>query len=452
MAVRQPCAYTSRPQTPDRRHRTPYNPESATRAPTNCVTPAIERLGSRRCLADRGSRFPAARRKRRCVRWATSSQWPGQGGALTEGTPVSIRGRRLKQRARRSELNEDWSEAAKQYRGALVADPGDATSWYRLGRVLAKQKAWASSAFALQSAIALRGGSASSYFHLGRSLQRAGAVEEARRAYQQSESQHSIRPTVKGKPGQLLSYQERLDLAVMPKASYAYLLFRGASLAKRLGIPRITAVELGVAGGNGLLAMERHAATTEKMTGIGIDVFGFDTGKGLVAPKDTRDLPYRFAEGTFAMDVAALTSRLKRAELVLGDAVETFREFMTTGPAPLGAVSFDMDLYAPTEGVLKSMNDHAEEARFLPRVPVYFDDVVGNREQDYNVYTGELLAIEEFNQENPNTKLVEDRHFKTLPLNFDWHHSTYTMHRFGHPQYDTYIRKARPDSLALKDR
>jgi tetratricopeptide (TPR) repeat protein len=361
-----------------------------------------------------------------------------------------MRGHRLKQRARRSESNEDWSEAAKQYRGALTADPADATSWYRLGRVLAKQKDWAASAFAIQSAIALRGGSAASYFHLGQSLQRAGAVSEARWAYQQSEAKRSIRPTVKGRPGELLSYQERLDLALMPKASYAYLLFRGASLAKRLGIRRITAVELGVAGGNGLLAMERHAMTTEKMTGIGIDVYGFDTGKGLVAPKDKRDLPYRFTEGTFAMDVEALTARLKRAELVLGDAVETFREFMATDPAPLGAVSFDMDLYAPTQGVLTSMTDHADEARFLPRVPVYFDDVVGNREQDYNVYTGELLAIEEFNQENPNTKLVEDRHFRTLPLNFDWHHSTYTMHRFGHPRYNTYIRKARPDSLALR--
>lgn len=365
---------------------------------------------------------------------------------------MSMRARRLKKRARRSELDDAWSQAAKLYRSALMADPGDAASWYRLGRVLAKQKDWAASAFAIQSAIALRGGSASSYFHLGQSLQRAGAVSEARRAYQQSEAKHSVRPTIKGKPGELLRYQERLDLALMPKASYAYLLFRGASLAKRLGIPRITAVELGVAGGNGLLAMERHAATTEQMTGIGVDVYGFDTGEGLVAPKDNRDLPYRFAEGTFAMDVEALTARLKRAELVLGDAVETFRAFMATEPAPLGAVSFDMDLYAPTQGVLMSMTDQADEARFLPRVPVYFDDVVGNRQQDYNVYTGELLAIEEFNQENPNTKLVEDRHFRTLPLNFDWHHSTYTMHRFDHPQYDTYIRKARPDSLALRGR
>ncbi|HEY5681248.1 MAG TPA: hypothetical protein VIS55_14360 [Pseudomonadales bacterium] len=47
-----------------------------------------------------------------------------------------------------------------------------------------------------------------------------------------------------------------------------------------------------MAGGNGLVEMERIAREVEPLFGVGIEIWGFDSGKGLPAPRDYRDLPY----------------------------------------------------------------------------------------------------------------------------------------------------------------
>ena len=91
-----------------------------------------------------------------------------------------------------------------------------------------------------------------------------------------------------------------------------------ASLARALGIPRISVIEFGVAGGNGLVALERAAEEAERLSGVGIDVYGFDTGRGLPKPKDYRDLPQLWGEGNYRMDVERLQKRLSRARLLLG--------------------------------------------------------------------------------------------------------------------------------------
>src|SRR6185503_7317687 len=44
---------------------------------------------------------------------------------------------------------------------------------------------------------------------------------------------------------------------------------QAAQLAKSIGIPRISAIEFGVAGGNGLVSLERTAAEVEQIFGIG---------------------------------------------------------------------------------------------------------------------------------------------------------------------------------------
>jgi hypothetical protein len=53
---------------------------------------------------------------------------------------------------------------------------------------------------------------------------------------------------------------------------------QGAHLAKALGIKRVSVIEFGVAGGNGLVALDRIAEKVEQALGIDIDVYGFDTG------------------------------------------------------------------------------------------------------------------------------------------------------------------------------
>lgn len=96
------------------------------------------------------------------------------------------------------------------------------------------------------------------------------------------------------------------------------------------------------------------------------------------------------------------------------------------------------------------MADRSKDDAFLPRVPLYFDDVVGKRNQDYNAFTGELLAIHHFNEASETVKVAEDRYFRRLPLNLVWHHSMYLMHRFQHPHYDTNVSSATSSSLGLR--
>ena len=66
---------------------------------------------------------------------------------------------------------------------------------------------------------------------------------------------------------------------------------QAVNLAKALDVERVSVVEFGVAGGNGLLALEKIAEQLEAIYGIAVDVHGFDTGGGLPAPVDYRDLP-----------------------------------------------------------------------------------------------------------------------------------------------------------------
>ncbi len=359
--------------------------------------------------------------------------------------------RRLLARAHRLEESEQWRLAAEAYRAALDRDDRDPRVHYRLGFVLSKAGNLIGAVEAYQAAIARDDRSGQWHFRLGRALERTGNWPAARHAYREAESRGKPQaPTLEGSPGNQLPYLRRIELNLVDKASYAYGLLRAAESARKLGVARITAVELGVAGGNGLVRLEQHAEDVEAMTGVGIDVYGFDTGEGMQPAVDHRDLPYHFAEGNYRMNVEALQERLRRAELILGDAAETFATFLESDPAPLGFVSFDMDHYTPTRATLSLLGDGSKEDRFLPRMALYFDDVVGRKGQDYNEFTGELLAIAEHNREHESVKVAEDRHFRALPLNFGWHHSMYTMHRFAHPEYGTFVHKAGPSSLSLK--
>src|SRR4030095_1463947 len=107
------------------------------------------------------------------------------------------------------------------------------------------------------------------------------------------------------------------DLNLSRRAHYVWGVMQGARLASVLNVDRVSVIEFGVAGGNGLVALERIAERVEELYGVGIDVHGFDTGTGLPRPADHRDLPNLFAEGDYPMDVDKLKSRLTRAQLNL---------------------------------------------------------------------------------------------------------------------------------------
>jgi hypothetical protein len=237
------------------------------------------------------------------------------------------------------------------------------------------------------------------------------------------------------------------------RLDYTWGFLHGVHLAKELGINRVSVIEFGVAGGNGLVSLDRAAEKIERILGVGIDVYGFDTGVGLPKPKDYRDLPNIFRESSFQMDVEALKKRLTRAQLVIGLVEDTVPKFIESKPPPVAFVSFDLDYYSSTMQAFKLLE--AEEALLLPRVHCYFDDILG---LTYSDYTGERLAISEFNASHPMRKISPIyglRHF--LPKAHAqswWSEMFYMAHIFDHKLYgrpDGLVRQMHRYSLSLKD-
>ena len=97
------------------------------------------------------------------------------------------------------------------------------------------------------------------------------------------------------------------------------------------------------------------------------------------------------------MDRSSLERQLKRAKLVIGDIKDTCATFLReSDPAPIGCMLHDLDFYSSTHEALKLLD--ADASHFLPRVFMYFDDVIGDDVWLCNEYTGQRLAIEEFNE------------------------------------------------------
>ena len=83
------------------------------------------------------------------------------------------------------------------------------------------------------------------------------------------------------------------DLAVSTehRPHFAWGILYAAHLAKTLSITRISALEFGVAGGNGLLSMEAVSTAVGKILDVEIDVYGFDTGVGFPSRRTTGICP-----------------------------------------------------------------------------------------------------------------------------------------------------------------
>ena len=179
------------------------------------------------------------------------------------------------------------------------------------------------------------------------------------------------------------SFEFRLKINALKRMQYAYICFHAAKLGKKLGYKKISIIEYGVAGGQGLLILEEHIKEIEKYFDIEIDVYGFDTGEGLPDPIDYRDLPYHWKKGFYSMNQDVLKNKLTKAKLVIGDIENTSKTFFSKyNPAPIGAVIHDFDFYSSTKTALSMMNDNSDF--FLPRVFSYFDDTIGSELELYN--------------------------------------------------------------------
>jgi hypothetical protein len=234
-------------------------------------------------------------------------------------------------------------------------------------------------------------------------------------------------------------FELRIHIDGLDRPYYAYGLYRAACEAKALHIPRISTYEFGVAGGHGLLILERLSKQVSRITGVQIDVFGFDLGKGLPKPKDYRDTPHLWRGGFYKMNVEVLRRRLdKSTQLVLGDVRKTVPRFARKKFAPIGFVAFDLDYYSSTMAALKLFD--AEDGRTLPRVFCYFDDIVGTDEEVFSEYVGELQAIRKFNDTHKLKKIakIHGLYHKRV-IKSTWSDMMYVMHSFRHKLYNTYI-------------
>jgi len=220
------------------------------------------------------------------------------------------------------------------------------------------------------------------------------------------------------------------------KPHYAWGVVQAAGLAQVLGLHHISVIEFGVAGGNGLVALQDIAARAETLFEIKIDVYGFDTGVGLPKPTDYRDMPHFFAEGFYTMDSAKLHSRLHKGTLRLGEIKNTISEFIDSKPAPVGFISFDLDFYSSTKDAFALFE--AKQDLFLPRIYCYFDDILGF---SYSEFTGELLAISEFNAGHAMRKISKIQglaHFLPPGPPRMWAEQFYLAHIFDHESYGRY--------------
>jgi hypothetical protein len=242
----------------------------------------------------------------------------------------------------------------------------------------------------------------------------------------------------------------RVEFDALDVPPYSYGMYKAALQARALNIPEISVIEFGVAGGNGLLAMERIANTLEQKCGVRFQIYGFDIREGLPEALDCRDLPYAWKKGAYKMDEEALRRRLSRSTLVLGDVKDTTPHFLDDEAVPpIGFISFDLDYYSSTAHAFKIFD--REPARYLPRVMCYFDDTLGHDDEYHFEQVGELLAIKEFNETHQDIKIGAINGFGYKRVFPDkWNVGTYVCHFFNSPLYNTYISRL-PEELPLRE-
>ncbi len=237
---------------------------------------------------------------------------------------------------------------------------------------------------------------------------------------------HAIRPP---------AYRTSIEFGEVERPHYGMCLLDAAETASRLGLKALTAIEFGVAGGNGLIALEGHAARVSEIYNIDVQIYGFDIATGLPESSDYRDMVYNWAPGSFQMDQAALQRRLQRTKLIIGDVKSTAGVFYQTyDPAPVGCIFFDLDFYSSTKAAFEIFEGN--ERYFLPRVQCYFDDV-----NLTNEFLGELCAISEFNAEHADKKIRRRYNFGTR-LYEKWSpwlmygNRMFEYHHFKHSRYN----------------
>ena len=182
---------------------------------------------------------------------------------------------------------------------------------------------------------------------------------------------------------------------------------------------------------------------------VDVTVIGLDSGTGMPAPVDYRDVAHVWQQGFFKMDESALRARLTTAKLLIGTLGETIPKMLTTlqqTSTPIGFVAFDLDYWSSTKLAFAAFDGHG--ATRLPRVFCYFDDIVEPPQAYLNPFVGELLAIEEYNACHAARKFARIERldfFRDKPAL--WNHQMFIHHDFAHTDYTRFISNPRAGEL-----
>ena len=229
----------------------------------------------------------------------------------------------------------------------------------------------------------------------------------------------------------------KIAFDLITRQHLAYGLLNAADQALDLGIKKLTSIEFGVAAGAGLLNMCKIAERVTRVTGVEFEIVGFDTGAGMPPPRDYRDHPEYFAEGSYQGNFDALRKALpSNARVILGDVAKTVPEFVhsLTDKAPLAFAAIDVDYYWSTRECLPVFL--GPPTCYLPVMTVYLDDV---EQQGMNQWCGELLAVREFSMEQPLRKIEPSNFLRQRRVfrNPKWIDHMYTLHVLDHPVRST---------------
>ena len=229
------------------------------------------------------------------------------------------------------------------------------------------------------------------------------------------------------------NYKMRIACDLVVRQQYAFSLLKTAELALAQGLRSVTVIEFGVAAGAGLVNICEISRNITKLTGVDFEIFGFDSGKGMPPPRDHRDHPEVFSEGSFPLiDRSALIRALpQNAKLILGDIEETLPSFIAhlSASSPVGFVVIDVDYYSSAKECLNVFI--GEPDHYLPWTLVYLDDTGF---ESANPWAGELLAVREFNEENEMRKihLFAGLRHKRLFKHTSWFDQVYLLHVLDH--------------------
>lgn len=237
------------------------------------------------------------------------------------------------------------------------------------------------------------------------------------------------------------SFRDKVRYDLVDRPHYACGLLMAADMARFCGYHTITAIEFGVAEGQGLINLCDIARMVTDETGITFRIIGFDTGEGLPELEDYRDHPEIWSSGDFAgVNKTTLETILPdTAHMVWGDIRDTLSQALAdiTPDAPVGFVANDLDLYSSTYASFELFEGDA--TKLMPVVISYFDDTLGSPTRIgslfRNRWCGQLAAIDDFNREQEHRKIDRLYTLKARrPMDKElWLEQMYGVHVLDHP-------------------